>query len=93
MFAKPNQTNTEDWSRVCGKGLEMTYKTAKRTETDISFPPRTAILGSLFAQPNDWELAFEQTEFSGIRIEKRVGEVGLLINFILACRLQATLQQ
>ena len=32
------------------KGLELTYKTAKRTETDVqNFPPHAAILALLFA--------------------------------------------
>ena len=40
--------------------MELTYKTAKRTETDVqNFPPSAAILASLFARANDWELAFQ----------------------------------
>ena len=36
------------------------YKTAKMTETDVqNFPPWAAILASLFARANDWELAFQ----------------------------------
>ena len=40
------------------KGLELTYKTAKRTETYVqNFPPWAAILALLFARAKDWELA------------------------------------
>ena len=42
------------------KGLELTYNTAKRTETDVeNFPPWAAILASLFARANDWDLDLE----------------------------------
>ena len=41
------------------KGLEVTYKTTKRTETDVQFFfPLAAILVSLFTGANDWELTF-----------------------------------
>ena len=43
------------------------YKTAKRTETDVqNFPPCAAILASLFALPNDWELAFQIWKLSSL---------------------------
>ena len=42
--------------------------TAKRTETDVqNFPPRAAILASLFAWPNDWELPFQVWKSSSMR--------------------------
>ena len=58
MFSKP-EPNT-NWTLKTCKRLETTYKTTKRTETDVqNFPPRSAILASLFARPNDLELAFQ----------------------------------
>ena len=49
------------------KELELTYKTAKRTETDIqNFPPWSAILASLFARANDWELALQIWKLSSL---------------------------
>ena len=48
-------------------GLELTIKAAKRTETDVqNFPPCAAILASLFARANDWELAFEIWKLSSL---------------------------
>ena len=54
--AVPNK----NWRLMSCKGLELTHKCAKTTETDIqNFSPRAAILASLFPRPNDWELAFQ----------------------------------
>ena len=53
---KPNKNIT---LKSC-KGLELMYKTAKRTETDVqNFLPWAAILTSLFFRIKDWELAFQ----------------------------------
>ena len=54
--AEPNK----NWRLKSCEELELTYKTAKRTETDVqNFPKWAAILASLFAQANDQELAFQ----------------------------------
>ena len=65
MFLKPNET--KNWRLKSCKGLELTYKTAKRTETDVqNFPPCAAILASLFDRANDWELAFQIWKLSSL---------------------------
>ena len=47
MFSK---TKKKNWRLKSCKGRELTYKTAKRTETDVqNYPPWSAFLASLFA--------------------------------------------
>ena len=51
------------------KGLELTYKTAKRIETDVqNWPPWVAILASLLARANDWELALQIWKLSSLAL-------------------------
>ena len=71
--AEPN-TN---WRLKSCKGLERTYKTAKRTETDVQSVGRLAtILTSLFARTNDWELAFQIWKLSSLVQSQAIGRVG-----------------
>ena len=51
----------KNWKIKSCKGLELTYKPAKRTETEVqNFPPWAAILASLFAWVSipDMEIEF-----------------------------------
>ena len=50
----------KNWRLKSCKGLELMYKCAERTGTDVqNYSPWAAILASLFAQANEWELAFQ----------------------------------
>ena len=68
LEAEPNK----NWKLKSCKGLELTYKTAKKTETDVqNFLTWVAIFASLFAQANDWELAFRIWKSSSLRQPRR----------------------
>ena len=57
----------KNWKLNSCKGLELTYNTAKRTETDVqNWPSWAAILASLFARANNWELAFQIWKLSSL---------------------------